>query len=269
MKMTLLDIVQDILNDLDSDPVNSIDDTVESQQIAQIVKSTYGAIIDSRNWPHTRKLIEVNPSGDFSLPVFMTLQDEVREISLVNYDKAKEGEGSRRRYDEIKYLEPDDFLRLCNNRDNTQAQYMTVTDPESNIQFTIKNDLAPSYYTSFNDKTLVFDSYDSSVDDTLQKHKIQVFAYVTPKWVHLDDAYPDLPEKSFTLLLEEAKSRCSMKIRQQPDQKAEQEAQRQRKWLARTDKRVAQGIKFPDYGRHNTSGASYRRSAEPTFRRDD
>jgi len=268
MKMTLLDIVQDILNDLDSDTVNSIDDTVESQQVAQIVKSTYAELIDSRNWPHTRKLVEVNASGDYNLPVLMRLQDEVREITLVNYNKVKAGEGERRRFDTIKVLEPDDFLRVCNNRDNTQPNYMTMVDPESGVEFTIKNDQAPTYYTSFNDKTLIFDSYDSSVDDTLQKHKIQVYAYVTPPWTHLDDAYPDLPEKAFSLLLEEAKSRASMKVRQQPDQKAEQAAQRQRKWLARTDKRVNQGIKFPDYGRHASHMAS-RRSCDPTFKRDD
>jgi len=44
-KMTVLEIVQDILNDIDGDEVNSIDDTLESEQVAQIVKSTYDAII--------------------------------------------------------------------------------------------------------------------------------------------------------------------------------------------------------------------------------
>ena len=55
MKMNLLEITQDILNDMDGDEVNSIDDTFESAQIAQIIKSTYYAIISNRNWPHTRR----------------------------------------------------------------------------------------------------------------------------------------------------------------------------------------------------------------------
>ncbi len=41
MKYTLLEIVQEILSDMDSDEVNSIDDTTESEQVATIVKSTY------------------------------------------------------------------------------------------------------------------------------------------------------------------------------------------------------------------------------------
>jgi hypothetical protein len=40
-KMTLLEIVQDVLNDMDSDEVNSISDTVEATQIANICRSVY------------------------------------------------------------------------------------------------------------------------------------------------------------------------------------------------------------------------------------
>src|SRR3546814_19833113 len=52
-------------------------------------------------------------------------------------------------------------------------------------------------------------------------------------------------------------SRAALRISQQPDQKAEQESLRQSKWLARKDKRVAGGIKFPNYGR--SAGLSYGR----------
>lgn len=40
-KRTLLDIVQEILNDMDSDEVTSINDTIESLQVANIVRSCY------------------------------------------------------------------------------------------------------------------------------------------------------------------------------------------------------------------------------------
>lgn len=36
MKLTLLEIVQDILNSMDSDEVNTISETIESDQIAQM-----------------------------------------------------------------------------------------------------------------------------------------------------------------------------------------------------------------------------------------
>jgi len=49
-KMTVLEIVQDILNDLDGDAVNSINDTVEALQIAQIVKTTFNNILDGKDF---------------------------------------------------------------------------------------------------------------------------------------------------------------------------------------------------------------------------
>lgn len=240
-------MVQDVLNDLDSDEVNSIDDTIEAQQVAQIIKSTYIAMMSNRNWPHQMKLLSFEASGDDALPTHVTLQQPVKEMVSVNYNKARDGE-TRRRYQPMRWLEPDDFLRHTNKRNSDEDNIDIIIDP-SGVELLIRNDLPPTYYTSFNDNVLVFDSYDSSVDDTIQESKIQARAYVMNSWVHLDDAVPDLPDEAFTALLEEAKSRASLKLKQQADQKAEQESRRQQAWLARKNWRVQGGIKYPDYGR--------------------
>lgn len=267
MKMTLLDMTQDILSDMSSDQVNSIDDTVESAQVAQIIKSTYFSLIDEKDWPHTKKLTTVTASGDNSLPTWMTLPDGVKKLTSIYYNKAKLSDGDRAMYDEVKYILPDDFLRVCNSRDNTSSIAQVITDPNSGVKLTILNNCGPTYYTSFDDVHLVFDSYDNEVDDTLQVSKIQVLAYIVPLWTHEDSFVPDLPDHAFTLLLEESKSRAALKVKQQPDQKAEQESARQRKSLARRDRRVGQGIKFPNYGRNpaHLPSSQYR---DPTFRQD-
>ena len=49
-KMNLLAMTQDILSDMDSDDVNSINDSVEALQVAQIIKTTYYNIIDGKNY---------------------------------------------------------------------------------------------------------------------------------------------------------------------------------------------------------------------------
>lgn len=262
-KMTLLEIVVDILNDLDGDEVNSIDDTFESQQVAQIVKSTYIAMMSNRNWPHQMKLVSLVASGNNALPTHVTVQDPVKEMVSVNYNKVRDGE-TRRKYQPMRWLEPDDFLRHTNRRNSDENNIDIITDP-SGVELLIRNDLAPTYYTSFNDSTLVFDSYDNAVDDTIQESKIQARAYVMNSWVHLDDAIPDLPDEAFTALLEEAKSRAALKLRQQPDQKAEQESRRQQAWLARKDWRVKGGIKYPDYGRGSNKGPFH----SPYFDKDN
>lgn len=253
-KMTLLELVQDILNDLSGDEVNSIDDTFESQQVAQIVKSTYIAMMSNRNWPHQLKLLSLDASGDDALPTHVTVKNSIKEMVSVNYNKVKDGE-TRRRYEPVKWLEPDDFLRHTNRRNSDEANIDVIVDP-SGVELLIRNDLAPTYYTTFNDSVLVFDAYNSAVDDTIQESKIQARAYVMPTWEHLDDAVPDLPDEAFTALLEEAKSRAMFKLKQTADSKAEQEARRQQTWLSRKAWRVAGGVKYPDYGRKSGKGPS-------------
>lgn len=247
MKATLLEIVVDILNDMDGDEVNSIDDTVEAQQVAQIVKSTYFAMISNRNWPHTKKLISLQASGDDSYPTHVTVQSPVKEMISLNYNKARQGE-TRKRYEVVKWCDPDDFLRFTNKR-NSDADNIDIIIDYSGVELLIRNDMPPTYFTSFDDNVLVFDAYDKLVDDTIQESKIQARAYVIPEWSHEDDFVPDLPEEAFTALIEEAKSKASMKLRQIQDAKAEQEASRQQRWLSRKDWRVHGGIKYPDYGR--------------------
>lgn len=247
MKRTLLDMVQEILNDLDCDEVESIDDTVESEQVTSIIKSAYYAMMSNRDWPHLRRSIQVTGLGDTTKPTHMKLQDGIKELCFINYNKVKNGE-TRKRYEEIEYLQPDHFLHKTNLRNNDESDTVAITD-NGGIEILIKNDTPPKYYTSFDDEYLVFDSYDSTVDTTLQESKVQAMAYVMPDWNSEDTFIPDLPENAFTALVEEAKSRASFRLKQVADQKAEQEAGRQNRWLARKARRVAGGIQYPNYGR--------------------
>lgn len=246
-KMTLLEIVQDILNDLSSDFVNSIDDTEESQQVAQIVKSTYFAMMSNRDWPHLKKAVALTAYGDSALPTHMRVVEDIKELVFLNYNKATSTD-TRKRYSSVKWEEPDLFLYRLNQENDSASNVLTVIDP-SGIELFIRKDKAPDYYTSLDDETVIFNSYDSAVDTTLQASKFQAQAYVMPTWTHTNSAVPDLPAEAFTALLEESKSRASLKIGQEADQKAEQEAGRQHRWLSRKAWQVNGGIKFPNYGR--------------------
>lgn len=246
-KMSLLEIVADILNDLDSDSVNSIDDTVESQQVAQIVKSTYFALMHIRNWKGNRQLLNLIASGNAALPTHVTLPDNLSELSFVNYDSHRLNQ-NRKIYTAVRYVYPDEFLRRQNGMNN-EADFIDIIQDPSGVELLIRNDTPPTVWTSFDDKVLVFDSYDKAVDDTIQSSKIQAFGYVTPSWEMADDFIPVLPEEAFTLLTEEAKSKASVKLRQTSDPKAEQEATRQNRWLAGKQWRAHKGARTPSYGR--------------------
>ena len=62
MQKTLLQIVQSILDEMDADNVNSIGDTIESIQVASIVRDCYEELLSNRNWPHMKQLIQLEAS---------------------------------------------------------------------------------------------------------------------------------------------------------------------------------------------------------------
>lgn len=246
-KLTLIEMVQDILNDLDSDEVNHIDDTIEAQQVAQIIKTSYYEMLGHRNWPHMNKLIQLEASGTLSRPNYLILPENLQELSYFKYDKAK-ADATDINIQDVKYKEPDDFLRYISGRKSSADNVDTVVDT-SGTQLLIFNDQAPSYWTSFDDMYLVTDSYDKSVDDTLKKSKTQAQAYLIPIWNRIDSFVPDLPAEAFPALLEEAKSTAFVTLKQMANQKAEQKSKRQQTWLSRKAWRAAGGVKYENYGR--------------------
>jgi len=260
MRMTLLDMTQEILSDMDSDSVNSIDDTFESEQVAQIIKSTYYSIISSRDWDHLKQPIQLTPSADTALPTHMFLDDNVSRLVFINYNCAKPND-NRKYYKAMRYVSPDEFLQMTNAQNNTDASVDVILDP-TGVELLIRNDRNPTYYTSFDDKTLIFNAYDSAVEVTLQNSKVQAQGYVEPSWLSEDSFVPDLPNEAFVALVEEAKSRAMFRLKQMEDAKAEQESRRQQRWLSRNQWRVKGGIRYPSYGRK-----SNKTRRDPTFDR--
>lgn len=247
MRMTLLEMTQDILNDLDSDEVGSISDTVESQQVAQIIKTCFYEQIANRNWPHLRRLIQLEASGDLDKPNYLKLPDGLKELSSFKYEVSKSGETQKKMLD-ITYLEPDDFLRKVSSRNSDLTNVEQIIDFSGSLILTV-NDKAPEYWTSFDDRYIVTDSYDSAVDDTLKKSKTQCLAYVEPAWVHSDEGIPEIPDEAFSGLLEEAKSTAFFTLKQMNNPKAEQKANRQSRWLSRRAWQAKGGIQYENYGR--------------------
>jgi hypothetical protein len=237
------------LNDMDSDEVNSIDDTVESQQVAQIIRTCYFEMMENRNWPHQQKLVQLEGLSDTDKPNYLKLPENLKELSAFKYEVQKVSDTNTKLRDVI-YKEPDAFLRMISSRNSDNTNVLEVED-FSGSKLLILNDQAPQYWTSFDDVYLVTDSYDAAVDDTLKRSKSQCIAYMIPEFQKEDDFTPDIPMSAFPALLEEAKSTAFFTLKQMTNQKAEQKASRQQKWLSRKAWRASGGIQYPDYGRKN------------------
>lgn len=246
-KMSLLDMVQDILSDMDSDQVNSISDTAESLQVAQIIKSTYYNIVDGRDYPFLHELFQLNSSASLDRPTHMKLPETIIDLDWIKYNKKKIGE-TRNKFEKVTYVTPEKFLDIVNARVSNADNIKVVSDP-TDIILNIQTDKAPQYYTSFDDETIVFDSYDSEVESTIQNSKLQCYGRRSLVFLMEDDFVPDLPIQMFTYLLNEAKSTCFVRIKQMPDPKSEQTSVTQKRRMSQEAWKVSKGVRFPNYGR--------------------
>lgn len=232
---------------MDSDEISSLDDTIEAQQVATIIKNCYFEMINNRNWPHLKKLIQLDAVNDLAKPNYLRLPNETKELLYVSYDAAKDGETALK-YVPVRFLHADEFIRYTRTRNSDNANVTTVED-FSGTSLLILNDKAPQFWTTFDDLHIVFDSWDKVKDDTLKQSRNQCAAYMEPTWQHTNDAIPDLPSEAFSALEEEAKSVCFFTLKQMVNSKAEQKSARQQRWLSRKAWRAQGGVRYDDYGR--------------------
>lgn len=243
MKRTLLEMVQGILSDMDSEDVNSISDSVEAQQIASVIEDTYYNMIAARQIPEHKGLIKLTSLSDSTHPTHFKYPDRVKEIERVAYNTAVTGVN----YQEIKYVEPLDFLTR-NQADHTSVQQ--VNDINAGTTLFISNDRMPRYYTSFDDLHIVMDAYDAAVDSTLQESKTQAFGTTYPTFSLVDSFQPDIDDTMLPYLLAESKSVCFSLFKSGIDAKIEQASKRLKSYVQNDMYRTKKDNRRNRYGRH-------------------
>jgi len=207
-KLTLLDMTQNILSALDSDPVDSIDETVEAVQVAELIKEAYFELISQRDWPFLFQLAPLQALGDTNNPTKMKIPDTWNKVKWVKYNKK-----------EVTWVDPQTFNDIITNR-VAQSGVINANG------YVINQD--PQYWTSYDDQFLIFDGYNSSVDSTLQANKSSAYGTQQASWTHTDNFVPAIPEKFFPTLLAEAKSQAFVNLKQQSNAREERKATRGR-----------------------------------------
>lgn len=194
--MTLLEIVQNILSALESDEVNSIGDTVEALQIAEEVKTAFYDLMTTYGWPSNEGFIKLLPSNDPDLPTVMTIPPNVEEIKWIKYNQ---GTVEAPEWIEIQHQDPDLFFRYG----SVYAQNAHPIKLVDNLY--VRTDGPPMHWTTYNNNLILFDGYNSSVDDTLQHSKTLCWGRSTPEFEMRDDFVPPVDRMHMPLLLSEAK----------------------------------------------------------------
>lgn len=240
MRYTLLELTQDILSSMDSEEVNSISDTTESMQVVKVIKTVYDDLQTRSDLPIQKSLFNLTSSGDSTKPVLMTKPLTINKIDWIRYNKVELGDTDPV-WTEIRYMPLDAYMMMSQGLAPSDTTVDSMEQIANGFTFTFyfKNDSGPSYYTSFDDNTIIFDSYDSEVDSTLQSSKTLCYGELSNVFVENDSWVPNLQPQQFPLLLNEAKSLAWAELKQTSHPKAELAARRNWRHLARTRQHVA------------------------------
>lgn len=253
MKYSLLDMTQTILSSMSGEEVNSISDTTESRQVAEIIRTAYFNIIARTNLPEHRELVQLVASTDADSPVLMLRPDNVGRIDWIKYNKSITEEpeiNTEPQFEYVTILPLEQFLDMVHRFDIEQDNVDSFTLNDNRFYFA--NDAHPMYCTVVGDYYFVFDSYNSEFDTTLQSSKTLCAAEILPSFEMDNSFVPDLDTQQFPLLLNEAKSLAFFELKQMPHEKAEQESRRQWRTLQRVKhvNRPSDFDKLPNFGRN-------------------
>lgn len=240
MKTTLLQIVQSILSDMDSEDVNSISETVEAMQIASVVEDTYYNMIAARDIPEHNKLMSLTSLSDTAKPTHFKYPDNTKHVETIEYNV---GTVAEKNFRGIKFIEPLTFLNLMDE----SAKLVATVD--GGISIFVSTDRHPTYYTSFDDEHIIMDSIDLSVETILSSSKIRAVGSTYPTFSQTDGFEPDLDNTLLPLLLAEAKSACFSLFKGGPDPKVEQAARRLKSYKQNDMHKSTRVNKKPNYGR--------------------
>lgn len=246
MRHTLLELVQDLLSEMDSDEVNHISDTAEAEQVAKIIRTCYYQIADELDLPSKGDIIKLEAAATTSLPTRLKIPDAVSRIDWIKY---AELDGDEKHYKDVTYKTPAEFINLVTARDPGDNN-VTVVTYSAGILLPIVNDKHPSYWTSFDDNYVWFDSWDSGVSTTIVANHTLAFGYTTQEFRIEDTFYPPLPDNLYSYLYAKAKSVCFADIKQSVNPKAEQTENRMRIRSQRNKWRSGRmNIGGPDFGK--------------------
>lgn len=184
MKLTLLQLVQRILQVTDGEDVSDVGETDDAAVGVLIVNRAYEYMATHSRWRHFRRytilesaaaLNELGtPDGTFSF-----------NRNMMYYA------GNR-----LTYLLPEEFIAMTISRDTSESNIEEIT---SNY-IKVYNDRNPVYFTSINDDDLVFDAIPDSINGLLTSDS-RAMLYVAPTAVLQSNSEVfDLPAIAFPAL---------------------------------------------------------------------
>jgi len=242
-KKTVLEYVKNCLSVMDSDEVDSITDTVESQQVANLLQECFFEFINREEWTWLQQPVTLD--GTITGPTRPTqvgIDDNIKKIMYVAYDVSSTGLFE---YRELHYLSPVDFVKKF-SRGGDDKVAVTV----GSFKFYIDTSRQPEYWTSFDDENIVVDAYKASVETYVDSDKFSVYGVVIPSFTVDDDHVPDVPVAVVPMLQHTLNAAAMLYFKQTSSPVDEQRIVRQLAQLRREESKTRNRDYAPKkYGR--------------------
>ena len=256
-QQTLLQLTQSVLASIDGDEVTTISQTVESQQVAVIIQNVFNDIFDRAELKLGKQLFQLT-NASVSQPTLCTLPtltQSVVDLEWLQYDKHLSNTTTPL-WGYVNYLSVEEFFMLVNSYSQSLNNNQSYSYVNNGQTFTIwcLNNIAPSWFTTLDDKTFLFDSYDNTVDASgLVGTKGMAYGQLSNVFSLTDTYTPPLEDHQFSLLLQASCARAWVELKQQANPKAEQSERRQWIHLQKTRRTKPTHVpaiqSLPDYGR--------------------
>jgi hypothetical protein len=194
MKLTLLEIVQDMLTATDSENVNSVGHTEDAGMCVNIANREFEKLISKYRWRHTRGLGKLSVTSNLNEMVLPP-----SAIAIVPDTLYYSG-------DRVYYMEPSTFLAFTITRNTSDSN---VSEVNSTKVYTDRN---PQYYTSWDDEIITFDSYPN--ESGLVSANTNAILYSQPSSrLTADYQYFDLPAQAFPALVQRCIAKAVLEIK--------------------------------------------------------
>lgn len=212
-KRTLLEIINDCMVSMDGETVSDISDTPESEQVARIIRNEYSKLMSRLDWKHLKVVDQLDGLADVTQPNFMKVPATIAQIDSIRYDATETGDTNKNIVDVTFYEDPNDFLDMIYSR-NTGDSNVSIFTTDDGIPIWTLTDEAPSYCTTFDDDTIIFDAYNAAEDSTLQASKSIVRGLRSSGWTENKDFTPNMPIDMFPLFVSKCKVIVNEQLRQ-------------------------------------------------------
>lgn len=258
---TVLQYVQNCLSIMDSDAIDSINDTAESVQIATLLADVYDELIHRQEWDFLKGPIALQSLVDTTQPTTVSIPQDVAYVGWVWYDVSAPTDGGPNKR-KMTYVDPAEFIeRYGSGLPAPNRQSITITQGTEGaiIQFYVRNDVNPTHYTCFDDQHIIFDAFNSAFETTVQSTKISAFGLTNPQFTVSDDFVPKLPEHMVPLLQHSLNAAASLLFKQQASAPDEKRVARQTASARRKESRTTRVHYYANaFGRRSYSTSSER-----------